>query len=163
VLNGTHTPPQFNAACLTYNYTMSACGRVQTAIDTSFNGNLARRTGSLCIRLGECNTAGGYAVSAASSVAPAVVAAPAPSPAPAVNGTNTTVVDSDPVPAGPAELSGALDTCTVEGVADGELVLGTFSVAGKLLACAAHPAVVERKHFFLDICLPQLDLVELRV
>jgi hypothetical protein len=142
VLNGTRTPDAFNTACLSYNYTMSACGMVQAAIAASHNKNLARRTGSLCIRLGECNTAGGYAVSAVSSVAPAAVVAPAPSPAPVVNGTNATVA-SDPVPAGPGQLSGALDSCTVEGVVGGELVLGTFSVAGKLL----RPGLLDRDHW----------------
>lgn len=123
---------RFNTMCTENNYTLAACGRVQAAIAASVDGNLARRTGALCIRLGECSTAIGYAVSAVSSVAPVVVAAPAPSPAPAVNGTNiTVVVASDPVPAGPVELSGALDTCTGEGVVGGELVSGTFSAAGK--------------------------------
>lgn len=140
-LTATQLSNQFYTACIANNYTLAACGRVQTAILA--NGNLARRTGSLCIRMGECSTSGGYTVTAVSSAAPVVVSAPAPSPspAPASNDTNTTAAPAPApaAPAGPAMLTGALDTCTVEGVVDGALVDGTFSVAGK--AQAMHPAL----------------------
>ncbi|KAF6254423.1 hypothetical protein COO60DRAFT_1665172 [Scenedesmus sp. NREL 46B-D3] len=91
----------FSAWCSAQNtYPLTSCRAVQTSISDSFNGNLARRAGALCTRLGECS----------SSVA-------ADSACRIVTGGNAT-------------LTGQLDACTVEGVSTGVQVQGTFTGTG---------------------------------
>lgn len=59
-LNTTAAPGElannFYAACSSANYTLAACTSVATAIASSFKGNLARRAGALCLRMGECTS-----------------------------------------------------------------------------------------------------------
>jgi hypothetical protein len=126
---------EFYTMCNTQGYPLAACDKVVAAAQTSFNGNLAKRAGALCIRLGQCDPSTGYTVSATSSAAAAVAAAPGSSPAPAsnaTNSTNATTPQASPAPAaGPTPLSGLLDACTVEGIVGGAAVSGVFSVSGE--------------------------------
>jgi hypothetical protein len=59
-LNTTIAPAElasnFYTACSTANYSLTACASVQAAITSSYKGNLARRAGALCLRLGECSS-----------------------------------------------------------------------------------------------------------
>jgi hypothetical protein len=59
-LNTTIAPAElasnFYAACSTANYTLAACTSVATAIASSYKGNLARRAGALCLRMGKCTS-----------------------------------------------------------------------------------------------------------
>jgi hypothetical protein len=59
-LNTTIAPAElasnFYTACSAANYSLTACASVQAAITSSYKGNLARRAGALCLRLGECSS-----------------------------------------------------------------------------------------------------------
>jgi hypothetical protein len=127
-LNATTLPGQFYTWCTNNNYTMEACTRVKTAVGTSYNGNLARRAGSLCIRLGACSSAGGYTVSAPSIQTRTTTS----------NVTNSTTNVTTTVTTVTADtLTGALDTCAVEGVVSGAVVAGTYvySSTGEFAWC----------------------------
>jgi hypothetical protein len=116
-LNATTLPSQFGTWCTANNYTMEACTRVKAAVSASYKGNLARRAGSLCIRLGACSSAGGYTVSALSIQTVTSTS----------NVTNSTTNATTTVTTVTADtLTGVLDTCAVEGVAGGALVANTY-------------------------------------
>jgi hypothetical protein len=125
-LDAATLAPRFYSACAGAGYALAACSRVQAAIAVSNGGNLARRAGALCMRLGACSSAG-YSVTAnLSALAPAapVVSAPVV----ADNSTNTTVA----TPAEPAvrTITGAADACTIEGIRGGTKVPNTFLLTG---------------------------------
>ncbi|KAF8061401.1 hypothetical protein HT031_004492 [Scenedesmus sp. PABB004] len=155
-LNASLTPAAlgsaFYSACSAGNFSLEACRNVQAQVAASFRGNLARRTGALCMRLGECAaslaTDAGCTITVNATAAvvadPVPAPAPAASPAPANATANATVASPSPSPAAspapspsPAPLAastvtGALDACTVEGVATGMRVDGTFKYGGAL-------------------------------
>jgi hypothetical protein len=157
-LNTTITPVQlassFYTACSAANYSLTACASVQAAITSSYKGNLARRAGALCLRLGECSssltTDATCTLSSAATGAIVIdaVAAPAAVSNLTVNATETanatetinnttgTVIPAIPL------ARGMLDACTVEGVSTGMRVAGTFKLGtGKnmslLVVCLA--------------------------
>jgi hypothetical protein len=122
----------FYAWCSAQNaYALTSCRAVQTSISSSFNGNLARRAGALCMRLGECassvaadsackiTTGGGNATSGNATSGNST-------PGNSTSG-NATVVT--------AALTGKLDVCTVEGVSTGAQVQGTFTGTGGFVVC----------------------------
>lgn len=102
--NSSATPAtlasSFYTWCSAQGYALASCRSLQTAITSSFKGNLARRAGALCQRLDEC----------AASVASDATCALAVNTAGLTNNT--------------ARVSGALDSCTVEGVSGGQQVSG---------------------------------------
>jgi hypothetical protein len=124
VLNGTTTPStqaaDFYTSCSANNFELAVCSKLQAVISSSYKGNLARRAGALCTRLGACSTSAAYTVSVASNASAAII------------------------------LTGAPDACTVEGVAGGAqvaMVEATFGATGTtcclvngLTAAAALPA-----------------------
>jgi hypothetical protein len=102
--NSSATPTtlasSFYTWCSGQGYALASCRSIQTAITSSYKGNLARRAGALCQRLEECAST----VAADATCGLAVnFAGP---------GNNT------------ARVSGSLDSCTVEGVSGGRQVAG---------------------------------------
>jgi hypothetical protein len=105
-------------------YALTSCRAVQTSISSSFNGNLARRGGALCTRLGEC------ASSLASDAACRITTA---SNATSATGGNATLAAGGNATAagGSVSMTGQLDVCTVEGLSTGSQVQGTFIGTGR--------------------------------
>lgn len=99
----------FYSWCSARGYALASCRMVQSAVAASLKGNLGRRAGALCNRLGECAAS----IAADTTCQPAVAAV----------GANGTVV------------RGSLDTCTVEGVSGGSQVTGTASGSGEGMFC----------------------------
>lgn len=133
----------FYSLCAASGYSLAACSKVQALLVSSFNGNLARRAGALCMRLGECSAAPpSYTVTAnisssgvAAATTPAVVAAPVVDTTDnnSTNSTNATAAASTTATTSTANtLTGLPDACTIEGVVGGAIVTGTYSASGEL-------------------------------
>lgn len=132
-LTATDLSTEFQTLCVANNYSMVTCSSVAATIKAS-QPNLAKRAGALCMRMGQCSTAGGYTVSAqakqVAATAPVVVVAAAG------NDTNTAEASTVQTDSGPTTLTGALSACTIEGVVGGSTVLGTYTPAGMLCLLA---------------------------
>jgi hypothetical protein len=116
----------FYSWCSAQNvYALTSCRAVQTSISSSFNGNLARRAGALCTRLGECASS-----LAADSTCRITTASNATS-ATGGNATSATGANSTTANVSSVSLSGQLDVCTVEGLSTGGQVQGTFTGTGR--------------------------------
>lgn len=116
-LNSTIEPAnlgqRFYASCSSSNYSLTACREVQAAIASSYAGNLARRAGALCARLGECaSSLSTDATCTLSTTATAAAAAPAQATADEATAAVT--------------VRGTLDVCTIEGVSAGRWVALTY-------------------------------------
>lgn len=120
----------FYAACSKAQYALAACRNVSVMIAASPSGNLARRAGALCARLGECSAAlstdASCAITTNSTAAATQVLALASSSASSGNSTNTTTATNPPAVLGGTAISGRFDTCTIEGVSAGGMLLGTY-------------------------------------
>jgi hypothetical protein len=106
-------------------YALTSCRAVQTSISSSFNGNLARRAGALCTRLGEC------ASNLAADSACRITTASDVTLATGGNANSTAGGNVTSTSGGSISLTGQLDVCTVEGVSTGSQVQGTFTGTGR--------------------------------
>jgi hypothetical protein len=97
----------FYTWCSGRGYALSSCRDVKAAVAASYGGNLARRAGALCTRLGA--EAGCSAVADDATCAPSLASFSA----------NATT------------LKGALDACTLEGISGGSQVSGSYSGTGE--------------------------------
>lgn len=127
------------ADCSAAGYGLAACRAVQTGIATSHAGNLARRAGALCVRLGECRA--GLSMDAScvltANVTDAIVA---DNITPAITGNSSVSnATSSSMAAAPLRITGALDTCTVEGVSGGMRVAGTYRFGAGMTAVLPCP------------------------
>lgn len=136
-LSSSSLATEFYDLCASKGYSLTACARVQSAISASYSGNLVRRAGALCIRLGECSTTTGYLVTASNgATATTTATTQAVVTAVVTNSTdNSTQASPSPAPAtttaAAATLTGPLDACTIEGVVGGAAVTGTYTAAGE--------------------------------
>lgn len=127
----TYLGAAFYAACSGAQYSLTACRDVQALVESSVAGNLARRVGALCVRLGECSSAlstDSSCTLTANATTAAVQVLVQPVAVVVSNDTNTTVTANTTVSVDSTVtvISGKLDTCTIEGVSSGGMVLGTF-------------------------------------
>jgi hypothetical protein len=109
-------------------YALTSCRTVQTSIAGSYNGNLARRAGALCMRLGECSSSVAADTTCRITVGAAVTGVNTTS---STNSTNSTADATVAVAVAAAPLIGLLDVCTVEGVTTGSQVQGTYTGTGE--------------------------------
>lgn len=114
----------FYAACSKAQYSLTACKEVGALIAAGSSGNLARRTGALCARLGECPAALAADASCTISTNSTLAVTQTLSTDSASSGNSSDPVV--PVAVTATVVTGRFDACTIEGVSAGGMILGTY-------------------------------------